>query len=225
VEKFYPGLPIFPNIDEPDWFYHQIKPLESFGPLLNSSDARTIILNTEYHKMPDNTTRYMVNKRIAPHYNRPAYLRYQSLDNTLRKTSLGEYNSLLDTYPIQYNEVIDLVFQNKKSDFGCLLHPWHTHGHSHYVIASGSGDYIHERDQGVRNFVNPLFRDTTVAYPSVEVGENGGCGWTKVRFLANNPGFWAVHCHITTHMLQGKMIVLEEAPELIHEHRRYQLVG
>lgn len=43
-----------------------------------------------------------------------------------------------------------------------------------------------------------------------------------IRFLQDNPGFWAVHCHITTHMIQGKMIVLEEAPELIQKYQRYQ---
>ena len=110
-------------------------------------------------------------------------------DEILRKSGLNipagpAPNSAGTTYPIQFNEVIDLVLQNRRATFGCVLHPWHTHGHSHYVIASGTGDYDHSKDKDIRNFANPIYRDTTVAYPSLEVGPNKGCGWTKVRILA-----------------------------------------
>jgi hypothetical protein len=33
---------------------------------------------------------------------------------------------------------------------------------------------------------------------------------------------WAIHCHITTHMLMGKMIILEEASDLIEQHKLYK---
>ncbi|PHZ10392.1 Cupredoxin [Rhizopus microsporus ATCC 52813] len=128
----------------------------------------------------------------------------------------------LHTYRIAYNETVDLVFQNSKNrDGGCLLHPWHTHGHSHYVIASGPGDYNHTLHKHIRNFKYPLYKDTSVAYPYFSNDGSEGCGWTKVRIKADNPGFWAVHCHITTHMIQGKMIVLEEAPDLISRFSLY----
>ncbi|KAI8334154.1 multicopper oxidase-domain-containing protein [Choanephora cucurbitarum] len=219
--KLYPGLPQLPNIDQPDWMYHQIVPLEPRKDWVDQTDVRTIVLNTEYHRLEDNSTRYSINNRIYQPEIEPALERYQAMDSSLRPDTNSEYNAHLDTYPIQFNEVIDLVLQNRRATFGCVLHPWHTHGHSHYVIASGTGDYDHNKDKDIRNFANPIYRDTTVAYPSLEVGPNKGCGWTKVRILADNPGFWAVHCHITTHMMQGKMIVLEEAPELIQKYRRY----
>ncbi|KAI8383000.1 multicopper oxidase-domain-containing protein [Blakeslea trispora] len=219
--RFYPGLPQLPNIDQPDWMYHQIVPLEARKDWLDQTNARTIVLNTEYNKLADNRTRYSINSRVARAEFMPALERYDTMNASLLPDTNSEYNAYLDTYPVRYNEVIDLVLQNRKATFGCVLHPWHTHGHSHYVIASGTGDYDHDKDKDTRNFANPIYRDTTVAYPSLEVGPNNGCGWTKIRILADNPGFWAVHCHITTHMMQGKMIVLEEAPELIEKYRRY----
>jgi FtsP/CotA-like multicopper oxidase with cupredoxin domain len=222
--RVYADLPTFPNIDEPDWFYHQIKPLAARHPILDQEAVRTIRLVTTHHKMFDNTSRYMVNQRLPPKRDIPAMMHYDMIRHDRSKAAAKlEYNPFLHTYPVGYNETLDLVFQNMKSEVGgCLLHPWHTHGHSHYVIASGQGEYVHERDKNIRNFDYPLFRDTSVAYPSVPTNDTDGCGWTKVRLLTDNPGFWAVHCHITTHMIQGKMIVLEEAPDLIQQHKRYK---
>ncbi|KAI7901251.1 multicopper oxidase-domain-containing protein, partial [Cokeromyces recurvatus] len=217
--RVYADLPLLPNVDEPDWFYHQIKPLAKRHPILDERNVRTIKLTTSFHVMIDNTTRYMVNNRIQSHHE-TANLHSQSTHKNKTLPQLSQhgydYHMDLDTYPIQFNETLDLVFQNSKNAAGgCLLHPWHTHGHSHYLIASGQGDYVHERDSNKMNFEFPLYRDTSVAYPSMPTNDTDGCGWTKVRMKADNPGFWAVHCHITTHMLQGKMVILEEAPELI----------
>ncbi|ORZ00330.1 multicopper oxidase-domain-containing protein [Syncephalastrum racemosum] len=115
-----------------------------------------------------------------------------------------------------------MPFNNVFGGHNCLIHPWHTHGHSHYLIASGPGEYDHALHKDIRNFPNPVYKDVSLVYPS-EADTNGqGCGWTKVRIYADNPGVWAVHCHITSHMMQGKFAVLEESPELIESHRLYK---
>ncbi|GAA5809894.1 hypothetical protein MFLAVUS_003309 [Mucor flavus] len=222
-EKNYVDLPLFPKMDEPDWIWHNLKPLSDRDPILDETDVRTIHLHTSTMKMPDNTTRYLINSRhISMQSTSPlieSFARFQSKNYT--ETS-DYYNEEMGTYRLSYNEVVDLVFQNTKNAIGgCLLHPWHTHGHSHYVIASGAGSYEHGKDKDIRNFEYPLYKDTTVVYPSVPTEDTDGCGWTKVRLLADNPGFWAVHCHITTHMLQGKMIILEEEPELMSKYSLY----
>lgn len=135
-------------------------------------------------KMIDNTTRYMVNNRVMSQSPVPRLLKYDSSKHTKMTANL-EYNPHLDTYPIKANETIDLVFQNTVNAIGgCLIHPWHTHGHSHYLIASGEGKYEHERDKDIRNFKFPIFRDTTSAYPSLPAKDSDGCGWTKVRIIA-----------------------------------------
>ncbi|KAI8975364.1 Cupredoxin [Mycotypha africana] len=225
-KKSFIDVPTFPQEDRPDWFYHEIQPLAFRDPIIDiRDDVRTIKLATSYGKQSDNTTRYFVNGRIGHPMSFTAMKEYlsqidrsiiQRPDSNRASVIVNEdidYNEVLGTYRVANNEVVDLVFQNTVSNVGsCLLHPWHTHGHSHYVIASGEGDYIHDRDKHIRNFRHPLYRDTTVVYPSKPENGTKGCGWTKVRILANNPGFWAVHCHITTHMLQGKMIILETPP-------------
>lgn len=189
----YPDLPTFPENNDPDWFYHNIEPLTLRNPLVDEFSVRTIKLSSSYRKLADNTTRYMVNQRIAPMRPIPAIFQYKSIpkQNRIEMASLNtqrEYNPVLDSYPVKYNETLDLVFQNtiRPEVGGCLLHPWHTHGHSHYVIASGPGEYEHERDENIRNFKHPLYRDTSIAYPSNAIDDDSstGCGWTKVRILA-----------------------------------------
>ncbi|ORE09557.1 hypothetical protein BCV72DRAFT_248049 [Rhizopus microsporus var. microsporus] len=223
---FIEELPTFPKLDRPDWLWHNIAPLAGRDPMLDEMNVRTIKLHTTMNQMSDNTTRYLVNHRINPDRHIPAIHHYRHFRHHHHKRATDEYDDNyytdLHTYRIAYNETVDLVFQNSKNrDGGCLLHPWHTHGHSHYVIASGPGDYNHTLHKHIRNFKYPLYKDTSVAYPYFSNDGSEGCGWTKVRIKADNPGFWAVHCHITTHMIQGKMIVLEEAPDLISRFSLY----
>ena len=35
-------------------------------------------------------------------------------------------------------------------------------------------------------------------------------GYTVIRFLANNPGWWLLHCHIEIHQLEGMAVVIKE---------------
>ncbi|KAI9294258.1 hypothetical protein K502DRAFT_361302 [Neoconidiobolus thromboides FSU 785] len=36
------------------------------------------------------------------------------------------------------------------------------------------------------------------------------CGWYAIRFNADNPGSWFMHCHITAHLVMGKQLVINE---------------
>lgn len=38
-----------------------------------------------------------------------------------------------------------------------------------------------------------------------------GCGWTAIRFVANNPGVWPFHCHITWHFVMGMQVIFLES--------------
>ncbi|KAI9471950.1 MAG: Cupredoxin [Benjaminiella poitrasii] len=136
------------------------------------------------------------------------------------------FDSVLKTYPLKSMEVVDIVIQSSKGEEPCRAHPWHTHGHYHWEIAYGEGEYIEERDGQTRNVPTPLAKDLTIVYAgTTEVTrmdkkqETVGCGWSKIRIIADNPGIWAVHCHITPHMFMGMMAVLEESPELIKDNR------
>ncbi|CAL8109623.1 unnamed protein product [Orchesella dallaii] len=121
-------------------------------------------------------------------------------------------------FEVIQDEIVDIIFQNRVIEQGpCIQHPIHLHGHSFYIVAEGPDvvdtskldDIIH------KNLLNRVvqFRDTFTMFP-YQIKENttsgAGCGWTVIRFLANNPGIWLSHCHITTHMLIKKLFVIYE---------------
>ena len=108
-------------------------------------------------------------------------------------------------------------------------HPIHLHGHSFYILHIGYGEY----DNGVlnvksrdiecndndctiprwRNGMQPsgvtsaqlknnlILKDTVI----VPAG-----GYVVVAFLADNPGYWFLHCHIEVHQLEGMGVLIEE---------------
>ena len=50
---------------------------------------------------------------------------------------------------------------------------------------------------GGLNTANPVFRDTAMLPKG---------GWVVLRFLANNPGAWPLHCHILWHHYMGQQV-------------------
>ncbi|OZJ06881.1 hypothetical protein BZG36_00232 [Bifiguratus adelaidae] len=58
----------------------------------------------------------------------------------------------------------------------------------------------------ILRFGNPLRRDTSTIPPT---------GWTYLRFLTDNPGVWALHCHIQGQMEAGLSVQIVENPAAI----------
>ncbi|KAG2203278.1 hypothetical protein INT47_000198 [Mucor saturninus] len=183
---------IFPAIDIPGWVLRDVKPLVSTERdimILNRTADRTIKLFMQQVTELDNTTRFRNNDRMhVPWGNSSSSLLEQVIANSLGTIGTLDvtdgFSLSHQTYPVNFGEVIDFVFQNSFNGGGvCVAHPWHTHGHSHYLISEGEGDYLHETDKDVRSFADPLLKDVSIAYPAI-VNGSIGCGWTKVRILA-----------------------------------------
>lgn len=121
-------------------------------------------------------------------------------------------------YPIRVGEAVQIVFQNRFSSLGvCEQHPWHMHGHTFYVVGSGPDEYDRDTAEVIFNenvTKNSIqFRDVVTLYPNRSDNETmvgTPCGWVAIRFIANNPGVWLVHCHLVAHMIMGKEFVLYE---------------
>ncbi|WJX43088.1 laccase [Trifolium repens] len=95
--------------------------------------------------------------------------------------------------PLKFNSTVQIVLQNT-AILGTENHPIHIHGYNFHVLAQGFGNYNSTRDEPKFNFFNPQMRNTI----SVPVG-----GWAVIRFQANNPGIWFIHCHLETHLPWG----------------------
>ncbi len=100
---------------------------------------------------------------------------------------------------------VELVFNNY--DDG--EHPMHMHGAQVAVLGVGADERYDARNvsdaQRARlNLVNPPRRDVFTIPAS---------GWAVVRLQADNPGPWALHCHIEWHTAAGMVMVLNVLPQ------------
>ncbi|KAI0150384.1 multicopper oxidase [Xylariaceae sp. FL1272] len=92
-----------------------------------------------------------------------------------------------------------------------MEHPWHLHGHTFQVVGWGPGRFGTHRSTDpdpnstttTWNLANPMRRDT-VTVPAFS--------HVVLRFLADNPGLWALHCHVAWHMEGGMFVSLAERP-------------
>ncbi|KAL6545116.1 high-affinity glucose transporter [Orobanche hederae] len=96
-------------------------------------------------------------------------------------------------YTLKYGETVQVVLQGTRI-LTAENHPIHLHGYDFYVIAEGFGNFNPSRDTAKFNLVDPPLRNTA----SVPVG-----GWTVIRFVADNPGVWLMHCHLDVHITWG----------------------
>lgn len=112
-------------------------------------------------------------------------------------------------YMLRFNATVDVILQNANmiKDNVSEIHPWHLHGHDFWVLGYGEGKFT-DKDEGRFNLKNPPFRNTVVVFPY---------GWTALRFVANNPGVWAFHCHIEPHLHMGMGVVFAEGVRQIKE--------
>ncbi|XBI36680.1 hypothetical protein VPH35_122153 [Triticum aestivum] len=94
---------------------------------------------------------------------------------------------------LPFNTSVELVMQDT-SILGFESHPLHLHGFNFFVVGQGFGNYDAVNDPAKFNLVDPVERNT--------VGVPAG-GWVAIRFLADNPGVWFMHCHLEVHTTWG----------------------
>ncbi|KAF2804330.1 uncharacterized protein BDZ99DRAFT_525918 [Mytilinidion resinicola] len=100
-------------------------------------------------------------------------------------------------------QTINLIINNL-DDGG---HPFHLHGHDFWVLSTYAADLDttmsygsynpfdgSEPPGGAFNLVNPVKKDT------VFISRRG---YVVLRFMADNPGIWMLHCHLLWHQASG----------------------
>ncbi|XP_058451551.1 uncharacterized protein LOC131430517 [Malaya genurostris] len=113
---------------------------------------------------------------------------------------------------IQLGSLVELYILDQTTEINPLNHPFHLHGYQMYVMEMGQNrqrPITVERAQSIarqrdlrrtRISTFPPLKDT-VSVPSK--------GYTVVRFRADNPGFWLMHCHFEWHTAVGMVLVLQ----------------
>ncbi|KAI4354445.1 hypothetical protein L6164_003305 [Bauhinia variegata] len=94
---------------------------------------------------------------------------------------------------LPFNTSVELVMQDT-SILGAESHPLHLHGFNFFIVGQGFGNFDPNKDPTKFNLADPVERNT--------VGIPSG-GWVAIRFRADNPGVWFMHCHLEIHTSWG----------------------
>ncbi|GMH28941.1 hypothetical protein Nepgr_030784 [Nepenthes gracilis] len=94
---------------------------------------------------------------------------------------------------LPFNTSVELILQDT-SILGAESHPLHLHGFNFFVVGQGFGNFDPNKDTANFNLEDPIERNT--------IGAPVG-GWVAIRFLADNPGVWFMHCHFEVHTSWG----------------------
>ena len=135
---------------------------------------------------------------------------------------------IIDIPEEYYSKPIRFVLSSLNTeDNNRFSHPIHLHGHSFHVVKVGYGMYDANgtliaptpdlkceqpckqapewsTDNGPADIkiTNRTIRKDTVIVPSG--------GYVVIDFIADNPGYWFLHCHIEPHQLEGMALVINE---------------
>ncbi|XP_077213458.1 L-ascorbate oxidase-like [Tasmannia lanceolata] len=110
-------------------------------------------------------------------------------------------------YRLEFNSTVDIILQNANmmKEHSNDTHPWHLHGHDFWVLGYGKGKFD-PANHTKFNLVDPIMKNTVPLHQY---------SWTAIRFIANNPGTWAFHCHIESHFYMGMSVVFAEGVDRV----------
>ncbi|XP_038979227.1 laccase-15-like [Phoenix dactylifera] len=112
-------------------------------------------------------------------------------------TSLLAPRKGTDVKVFEYGACVEVVFQGTSLVLA-EDHPMHLHGFSFYVVGWGIGNFDARKDPLTYNLVDPPLKNT------IDVPRDG---WAAIRFKANNPDVWYLHCHLERHLTWGMTTV------------------
>ncbi|RHZ82360.1 hypothetical protein Glove_109g413 [Diversispora epigaea] len=121
-----------------------------------------------------------------------------TIQRIMRRENFADFEKTQNVYDYDTpHGCVEIILLNPLNAF----HPFHLHGHSFWLVASGTG--IDPENLTTFNLVNPVIRDTVIM---------PGKSHMVIRYLADNPGVWAFHCHIEWHRELGLVAQLIERP-------------
>ncbi|XP_063697643.1 uncharacterized protein LOC134828593 [Culicoides brevitarsis] len=117
-------------------------------------------------------------------------------DETAKMCETTEICFCLHRIKVKLNAIVEITLKDSSKDWEPIYHPMHLHGHRMVVTEMNSPKF--PRNGTIKEY--PAYKDT-IAVPSQ--------GQVTVRFRANNPGFWMLHCHFEWHLNIGMNVIVQ----------------
>lgn len=149
--------------------------------------------------------------------------------NNTNMDQCGEFCQCTHVIKLATKKVTQLVLMADDGLTEGTSHPVHLHGNRFYVLKYGTGE-INETTgftqgpnpdiQYSSDYRSAQWRNSSWNYGNVPGINIDGPpqkdtvmvpykGYVVIRLLADNPGFWLMHCHLETHMDIGMAVVLQ----------------
>ncbi|KAJ8683445.1 hypothetical protein QAD02_019237 [Eretmocerus hayati] len=195
-QQIYVSFDMYP-IDNPD--FHR-KDLYGFNQVLESRRIGTLQLNhisLKLQSFPLLSQRDMITSST-----------FCNESTTKSNYCLTKHCACTHVLQIELNSVVELVLVDE-GRYATINHPLHLHGHFFRVVSSvnlpnsTTVEQVKELDR-----LNMIKRNLDRA-PIKDTIKAPGGGYTIVRFLADNPGYWFFHCHFEQHMMIGMALVFK----------------
>ena len=146
-------------------------------------------------------------------YKDPLWLDFSKPTISNYKQANGNFPDYLDVVTQNQKDdawiylVLTLTDQNDRQAFAPGAHPIHLHGHDFALLAQETGPYPGNLDKVKLKKDNPPRRDVVLLPKG---------GYIVIAFKADNPGPWALHCHIAWHASSGLVFqVLENVDKML----------
>lgn len=89
-----------------------------------------------------------------------------------------------------------------------LTHPFHLHGHKFFVMDMSIFNETTTAAEIIKNGIPSRTTSESPPYKDTILIPNPG--YVRVKFRADNPGFWLGHCHFDWHLAIGKTNLFDE---------------
>ncbi|XP_014219306.1 laccase-5-like [Copidosoma floridanum] len=207
--KFY----ITYDLYEIDNLYHHRTDLYGYYQVRKEHRKRTFQLNHITLKIPSHPLQTQYDRVTQSDDKSSAFCN----SSTVSDDCHFKFCECIHVLQVKLGSVVEVVI----IDEGVLniTHPMHLHGsHFRVVAMEKMGDTVTLEQVKERDRAGTIQRKLSGAPCKDTVGIPSG-GYTIVRFLANNPGYWFFHCHYETHQSSGMALIFK-----IGEHEDFPKV-
>ena len=118
------------------------------------------------------------------------------------------YGTNANAMVVEYGQLVEIVINN----YDPGAHIIHIHGHQPQLVARVSG--VVDDDGNITT--QAVYDGDSSSFPKTPIRRDSwvlaAAGYTVIRFIADNPGVWIIHCHMEWHIDAGLTATLIEAP-------------
>lgn len=173
-------------------------------PLLSGEPDVTLTLDLGFFEQDDQNRAGFNNITYLPQVV-PTLATVLSTGSAASNASI--YGTNTNSMVVEYGQLVELVINN----YDTGAHIIHIHGHAPQLVARVSG--VVENGSITTQAV---YDGDSSSFPSIPMRRDSwvlaAAGYTVIRFIANNPGVWIIHCHMEWHIDAGLTATIIEAP-------------